>query len=107
MKKVILSLILFISCLSASSKDSDYLFIDCYAPSCPPCKVLSPKFDQFAKKFASVGDFQKVDVTQNPELRETYKVTAVPTLLVFKDGVLVDRYSGLYTILDYFDSFRE
>lgn len=87
-----------------SSKET--IYIDCYSTRCPPCKMLSPKFDQYSKDLKA-GKFLKVNVDDVKELVDEYQIEGFPTLLVFQNGKIKVRKLGLPDILQYFESERE
>jgi thioredoxin len=62
--------------------------------NCPPCKILGPIIDSIAKKYAGRIVFAKLNVDENKEMPVKYEVMSVPTLLVFKNGKLIDRIIG-------------
>lgn len=67
--------------------------VDFSATWCGPCKVLKPVLEEIARD--STGKIFIVDVDESPELAEQYSVNAMPTVLVFKDGVETKRLIGL------------
>ena len=68
--------------------------VDFYADWCGPCKVMSPIIDEIAKdENLNVG---KVNVDQNGELAVKYDIMSIPTILVFKNGQLVNRVVGVH-----------
>lgn len=67
--------------------------VDFFATWCGPCKMLGPVLEELAKEKSEVK-FIKVDVDQQEELARRYGVMSVPTLLFFKDGVLVEQSVG-------------
>jgi thioredoxin 1 len=73
-----------------------YLIADFYAVWCPPCKVISPVFEQLSKTHAQSGKlaFVKVNVDEQREVAAKYGITAMPTFLVFKDGKVVETIRG-------------
>ncbi|MBM4391982.1 MAG: thioredoxin [Deltaproteobacteria bacterium] len=70
------------------------VLLDFTATWCGPCKAISPILDQIAD--ANVGKLAvyKLDIDDNMETPNKYGVQSIPTLLVFKDGQLVDRRVG-------------
>lgn len=74
-------------------KSEKPVFIDFFATWCGPCKMLSPIVEQLA---AEVDDVKicKVDVDQEPELAAAFGVSSIPTLVLMKDGKLVDQRLG-------------
>ena len=71
------------------------LFVaDFWATWCGPCKALTPILESVAEELAEIP-FVKVDVDDNEELAREYNIMTVPSLLVFKNGELVDKSIGL------------
>ena len=70
------------------------VLVDFWATWCPPCRVLGPFVDELAEAFAGRARVGKLDVDQNPAVVERYGIQAMPTLLVFKDGNVVDARIG-------------
>ena len=68
--------------------------IDCWAPWCGPCRMITPVIDELAKDYAGRMTFGKLNVDENEQTSAEYGIMSIPTLLVFKKGKLVDRISG-------------
>lgn len=68
--------------------------IDCWASWCGPCRMLEPIIEDLAKELKGKIVFGKLNVDENPETSMKYHVMSIPTLLVFKNGTLVDRVVG-------------
>jgi len=68
--------------------------IDFWAPWCAPCHILSPLVEDLALKYKNVK-FGKVNGDENMEILYQYQITGLPTVLYFKDNVLVDRSVGV------------
>ena len=68
--------------------------IDCWAEWCYPCKIISPVVEQLAKEYAGQVAFGKLNVDENQATALDYNVMSIPTLLVFKNGELIDRVIG-------------
>ena len=69
--------------------------VDFWATWCGPCIMLAPTVEAVAKEFQGRALVGKVDVDQVPDIAAEYRIQSIPTLIVFKDGVEVDRIVGL------------
>ena len=70
------------------------VLIDCYAPWCGPCRLLSPIIDELAKETDSCK-FYKLNVDDAEEISREYKIMSIPTLLLFEKGELKQKTIGL------------
>ncbi|WP_024736301.1 thioredoxin [Enterocloster asparagiformis] len=68
--------------------------VDFFATWCGPCKMLAPVLEKAAEELTNV-QFYKVDIDEEMELANQYKIMTVPTLLFFKGGKLVFQNSGV------------
>jgi thioredoxin 1 len=70
------------------------VLIDFFANWCVPCKMLSPVIDELAQEMPSVK-VVKVNVDEEPELAQKFQVMSIPTLVVMKDGKMVNKTIGV------------
>ncbi len=77
---------------------SQPVVVDFYGTWCPPCRALAPTLETLAAAFAGQVKLVKVNVNEDPELAEHFKVHTVPTLLYFAAGKLVDRTVGVLSL---------
>jgi thioredoxin 1 len=70
------------------------LVIDWWAPWCGPCRAFAPIYETTSEKFADVT-FGKINTEDQPELAGTFQIQAIPTLMVFRDQVLVFARPGM------------
>lgn len=68
--------------------------VDCWAAWCPPCSMIAPIIDEMAREHAGRIVFGKLNVDENREIAGQFEIMSIPTLLVFKNGKLVDRIVG-------------
>jgi len=70
------------------------IVIDCWAPWCGPCRMVGPIIDDLAKELQGKIAFGKLNVDENQKISARYGIMSIPTLLVFKEGDLVDTIIG-------------
>jgi thioredoxin 1 len=75
-------------------KSSEPVVVDFFAEWCGPCKAMAPALDQVAQEMAGKVKVVKVDVDQNPAITQRFRIQAMPTLLVFKDGKVAAQQVG-------------
>jgi thioredoxin 1 len=75
--------------------ESRPVIVDFHAVWCSPCKMQSPILIEVAGEFGDKIKVIKIDVDQNNEIAGRYNIQSVPTLIVFKNGILVWRQSGV------------
>lgn len=71
------------------------VLIDFYADWCGPCRTLAPTLSRLAAEFSGRVRILKVNVDEDPDLAERYRVESIPTLLFVSAGQVVGRSSGL------------
>jgi len=73
------------------------LFIlDCWAEWCGPCRMIGPIIEQLAAEMKGRAVFGKLNVDQNMQTANKYRISAIPTLMIFKNGKLIDKLVGAY-----------
>jgi thioredoxin 2 len=71
------------------------VLVDCWAPWCGPCRIIAPVMDQLAAESEGRHRIAKLNVDENPLVASRFQIASIPTMLIFKDGQLVDRLIGL------------
>jgi thioredoxin len=71
------------------------ILVDCWAPWCGPCRMITPILDQLAAESHGSYRIAKLNVDENPQTSSRFQIASIPTLLIFKDGQLVDRMIGV------------
>ncbi|MGH9042199.1 MAG: thioredoxin family protein [Acidimicrobiia bacterium] len=73
--------------------NNDMVIIDWWAEWCPPCKSFAPVYDAAAKAHPDIV-FGKIDTEAEPELSAGASISSIPTIMAFREGILVFRQSG-------------
>ncbi|MBL4883010.1 MAG: thioredoxin [Planctomycetaceae bacterium] len=71
------------------------VLVDFWAPWCSPCKMLTPIIEELAGDFEGRARIGKLNTDNNPNVASEHGISAIPTLMVFKGGELVDRLTGV------------
>lgn len=87
--------------INDSSFDTEVLqsekpvMVDFWAPWCGPCKAIGPVVEELAATFGDKIKFTKCNVDENPVTPGKFGIRAIPTLIFFKDGKVVDQITGM------------
>lgn len=71
--------------------------VDFWAEWCGPCRLIGPIVDQISEEYDGKATVGKVNVDTNPEVSHKYGVRSIPTILILKDGEVVDKHVGTIT----------
>ena len=70
------------------------VLVDFWAAWCGPCRMIAPTIESLAAEFNGRAKVGKLNVDDNPAVAERYRITSIPTLLVFRGGQIVDQRVG-------------
>lgn len=82
--------------LDSAARQYPVFILDCWAEWCGPCRMLGPIIEELAGELKGKVVFGKLNVDQNMQTANKHRISAIPTLLVFKNGKLVDKLVGAY-----------
>jgi thioredoxin 1 len=71
------------------------VLVDFWAPWCGPCRRIAPLVEELAQQYADRVKVAKLNVDECQELAGSYGVNAIPTLMIFKNGEVLERFSGI------------
>ena len=77
------------------------VLVDFWAPWCGPCQMLGPIIEEIGTELSSKVKVTKINVDEEPELSSKYNVSAIPTVLIFNKGQLIDTLIGFKQKEDY------
>ena len=76
-------------------QDDGVALVDFWAEWCPPCQMITPIVEELAETYQGKAKIGKLDVDANRETAGKFGITAIPSLIVFKGGEAVKRFTGV------------
>ena len=82
------------------------VLIDFYADWCMPCVMMTPVIEDIARKFKGKIKFGKVNIEDNQELAQKFRIASLPTFMLFKDGKQANQFVGSRSIEDFEEKLK-
>jgi thioredoxin len=76
-------------------ESNEVVMVDCWAPWCRPCRMLAPVVEELAEELKGKVAIGKLNTDDNPGISMRFEINAIPTMLIFKNGVMQQPLVGL------------
>jgi thioredoxin 1 len=76
------------------------VLVDFWAEWCGPCQVMIPRLGELAGKMGDGVKIMKMNVDENPQIPQKFRIMSIPTMIVFKDGKAVEQLVGVKSVDD-------
>ncbi len=71
------------------------VLVDFWAPWCGPCKMIAPTIEELANQYGGKVKIGKLNTDENPNVASEHNISAIPTVMLFKGGQMVDKVMGV------------
>jgi len=85
----------------------EIVLVDFYADWCMPCVMMAPVIEELSRKFKGKIKFGRVNVNDNKELAQKFKIMSIPNFILFKKGEPEERFIGAMPLEDFTDKLKK
>lgn len=85
----------------------EIVLVDFYADWCMPCVMMAPVIEELSRKFKGKIKFGKVNIEDNQELAQKFRIVSIPNFLLFKNGKQVEQFVGSSSIEDFEEKLKK
>lgn len=78
-----------------TKENPEIILTDFYADWCSPCKMQDPIIEELKEKFGEKVKFEKLDIDKNEQIANKFKIMAIPTIIIQKNGEVVNKFIGV------------
>ncbi len=83
------------------------VLVDFWAEWCGPCQVMIPRLGELATKMGESAKIMKMNVDENPQVPQKFRIMSIPTMIVFKDGKPVEQMVGVKGVADLEETLKK
>jgi len=87
-------------------ENNKVVLVDFWAAWCGPCRALTPTIEELEEEFSDTAVVAKVNVDEEPQISSALSIRAMPTIIIFQDGVEVERLVGMSSKSTYSDKIK-
>lgn len=84
----------------------EIVLVDFYTDWCMPCVMMAPVMEELSKKFKEKIKFGRVNVDDNKELAQKFKIMSIPNFVLLKDGKVIEQFVGAMPVEDFADKLK-
>ena len=74
---------------------SSPVLVDFWAPWCGPCRMIAPTIEELAGEYSGKVRIGKLNTDENPQVATNHRINAIPTVMLFKNGEVVEKFVGV------------